>query len=369
VLAPVAQSEVGVAASWVGVVTALVFVSATWAAIVSGGPIERYGALRVSQASLLLCGTGVLLMASASPWLIVLGALVVGFGYGQVTPSSSVILNERAPSHLRAFIFSLKQTGVPVGGALAGALLPGLTLLAGWRAAVFIASATCLFLAIVLQPWRASLDIAVKRDVPVRRSSWRSIRLVLAHRPLRELGLASFTYSGMQNCLGSFLVVYLHDRIGFGLGAAGFALSLAMFAGIVGRLAWGIVADRFIEPRRLLALLGLSMSFAAFLTAAVSSSWPMIAVFLTALAFGITAVGWNGVYLSEVAHLTSSGDASAATGAALALTYAGIVVMPLLFWSIVRVSDSYAAAYCVAGCLTLWRSLLLWHRTSAPKPT
>ena len=63
-------------------------------------------------------------MAVANPWVVALGALVVGIGYGAVTPASSNVLADRVPEGLRAFIFSLKQSGVPIGGALAGALVP-----------------------------------------------------------------------------------------------------------------------------------------------------------------------------------------------------------------------------------------------------
>jgi len=131
VLAPAAQAEIGVRSSSVGIVTALIFAAATFAALRSGPAIARRGALRMSQLSLLLAAAGLAVMTTANAALIALGALIVGLGYGVVTPSSSSILADRAPQRLRAFIFSLKQTGVPVGGALAGAVLPALVALCG----------------------------------------------------------------------------------------------------------------------------------------------------------------------------------------------------------------------------------------------
>jgi hypothetical protein len=109
------------------------------------------------------------------------------------------------------------------------------------------------------------------------------------------------------------------------------------------------------------------MSAGAVLTAAIAPQWPTAAVLVVSLVFGATAVGWNGVFLAEVAHIVPSREAGAATGASLAMTYAGVVVLPLLFLAIVRLSDSYAAAYCVSGALTLWRSLVLFgpsHRSA-----
>ncbi len=365
VLAPAAQADVGLRASSVGVVTALIFAAAVVAALRSGPAIARRGALRMSQLSLLLCAAGLAVMTSASAALIVLGAVIVGLGYGVVTPSSSSILAERAPQRLRAFIFSLKQTGVPLGGALAGAILPALVIWCGWRWAAISVCAACAVVVIALEPWRERLESERSKDAIPASSVRSALRRLFAHRRLWDVSMAAFMFAGMQNCLSSYLVIYLHQRIGFGLGAAGLALSCAMMAGIVGRIFWGVVADRWLHARPLLGWLGVSMSIAAVLTAAIAPQWPTAAVVAVSLAFGATAVGWNGVFLAEVAHLVPTVEAGAATGAALAMTYAGVVILPLLFWAIVLTTNSYAAAYCASGALTLWRSLSLFRRTSA----
>ena len=72
--------------------------------------------------------------------LLALAPLVIGLGYGPITPASSHVLARTAPPSRMALTFSIKQTGVPAGAALAGALLPALALRIGWRAA-FVAVA------------------------------------------------------------------------------------------------------------------------------------------------------------------------------------------------------------------------------------
>jgi predicted MFS family arabinose efflux permease len=366
VLTPAAQTEVGVHGSAVGIATALIYLSATVSALLSGRAIGRHGPMRMSQVSLALSGAGLALMASANLFLVVVGALVIGVGYGQVTPSSSAILVERTPPNLRAFVFSLKQTGVPIGGAVAGALLPALIYGVGWRAAALLCAGICIAFALVLQPMRTRVDPGSRAARETSGAGlFEPLRLVLSQPRLREMGLASFTYSGMQMCLGSFLVVFLHDHARFGLGLAGAALSTAMVAGIGGRLFWGVVADNWIKPRLLLGLLGVGMSLAAFAMAFVTAAWAGAAVFLLSATYGATAVGWNGVYLSEVAYIAPPGRAAAATGASLALTYSGVMVLPSMFWAIVAVSGSYAAAFIATGLLTFWRGCLLLRTRSA----
>ena len=97
VLAPVAQADVGVAASSIGIFTALVYAVAALSAPLGGTIIARHGALRVSQYCLLLSGSGLALCAFAHPVALIAGALLIGCGYGPVTPASSEILVSRSP--------------------------------------------------------------------------------------------------------------------------------------------------------------------------------------------------------------------------------------------------------------------------------
>ncbi|HZP85756.1 MAG TPA: MFS transporter [Burkholderiales bacterium] len=357
VLAPAAQVDIGVPAASVGVATALIYTGAVFSALLSSTLIARFGPLRVSQFALAVCATGIALIAAGRPLLVALGALVIGIGYGPVTPSSSAILAERVPPRLRALIFSIKQTGVPIGGALAGALIPVLIVELGWRVAAVLVAVLCLILVLVVHPWRRAVDGSDMAGYKaIKPSLIAPLRLVLAHPGLREMALASFAFSGMQMCLGSFLVVYLHERAGFSVAAAGAALSAAMLAGVAGRVFWGIVADNWVGPRRLLGLLGTAMSLAAFLIATVDSTWPIGLVLFLSVVYGATAVGWNGVYLSEVARIAPGGQAAAATGGSVAMTYCGVVALPLLFWFIVSMTGSYAASFIAVGALTLWRA-------------
>ena len=355
-------------AAAVGIVIALIYVTSVPSALLSGHVLARMGAIRVSQLCLLFTSAGMALMAMPSPWVIALGALVVGIGYGAVTPASSTILADRVPEGLRAFIFSIKQSGVPIGGAIAGAIVPVLIVLFGWQSAAIAIAAIGLVVIVAMQPMQRQMDATHARPPQQAGVSLlEPLRLVMSHPRLRELAISSFTFSGMQMCLGSYLVVALVARAGFSLPAAGAALSVAMIAGAAGRPIFGAMADRWIAPRRLLGWLGLGMSAGAFLTAAVSAAWPATAIYLLAFAFGAAAVGWNGVYLAEVARIAPAGRAGAATGASLAMTYSGVVVLPLLFWGVHAATGSYAASFATIGVLSLWRGAVFFSKGSTSR--
>ena len=358
VLAPVAAKDIGLAASSAGISTALIYGAAALAAPASGSFIARLGPMRTSQLCLLLVALGISCMAIAHPLAAALGAILIGLGYGPVTPSSSTILNERTPPNWRAFIFSLKQTGVPVGGALAGALVPLFIHAGGWKAAALAVGVLSALLLLMVQPTRAAIDVNRDRSRRIGAIRLREpVRLIWTHPQLRRLALGGFAYSGMQMCFGSYLVVMLHEVAGFSLLAAGAALSVAMAGGIVGHIGWGIVADHAVAPRALLGALGVAMSVAAFAMPFVGPDWPWPAVLVFAFAFGATAVGWNGVQLSEVARTVDPQLAAVATGGSLAITFSGVVVTPLAIWLVVQAGFGYGAGFVLVGLLTLWRGI------------
>ncbi|MCQ4313022.1 hypothetical protein NAV33_14090, partial [Pseudomonas stutzeri] len=83
---------------------------------------------------------------------------------------------------------------------------------------------------------------------------------------------------------------------------------------------------------------------------------------------GATAIGWNGVYLSEVARLAPPGTAGLYTGGTLFFTYFGVVAGPPLFALIAEASGSLASGYAVFGVLLLAIGLLLGHFARRPVP-
>ncbi len=365
ILTPTAHRDIGVAASSIGIFTALMYTLATLSAPMGGSFISRLGAVRVSQSCLLLAGTGLALCVLGHPVAVAVGAMFIGSGYGPLTPASSEILVTRTPERMRNLIMSIRQTGVPVGGAIAGAVVPVLLLAHGWKATALAIAALNLLCAFALEPARRRFDRA---DVHARYKSRPSlialVRMVFAHAELRQVSLASFTYAGIQMCLASFLVVFLTERAGLSVTNAGFALSASMLGGIIGRIVWGIAADALGSARTVLGLIGIVMALSAFALSQVSVGWPFAAIVVLCIVFGTTALGWNGVYVAEVARIAPGGDVALATGASLAFTYLGVVVAPFAFWAIVAASSSYSIAYIVIGAVTLIGAMTYFRRVA-----
>ena len=346
VMATVVAQALGVSATLTGVYVAIAYIGAIFASLASGSAVARFGAIRVSQVGLLLCAAG--LAACALPsWVgLALGAFLIGLGYGPVTPASSHLLALTTPPHRMALVFSVKQTGVPLGGMLAGALVPGLVLFGGWQATLLVVAAANVVCALASQPLRAGLDADRRSDrVLAFGNLLQPLRLVLSQRALARLAAFSLVFSAMQLSLSTYLVTYLQEALDYGLVKAGLALSVAQIGGVVGRIAWGYVSDRWLGARRSLALLAGLMEISALATAVLDAQVPPVLVFTLLVIFGASAIGWNGVYLAEVARRAPPGMASTATGGTLAVTFFGTVLGPALFGALAASGGGYRAGF------------------------
>ena len=364
ILAPDAQQDIGVSAAAVGLVTALIYLASVPSALISGLLVSRIGAIRVSQLCVLFSSTGIILISTGDPLIIVIGALVVGIGYGAVTPSSSTVLADQAPKNVRSLIFSIKQSGVPIGGAIAGTLVPFLMYRFVWREAAIITGLIGFFVIVLAQLIQKKIDRPTLRSPELAQSLSliKPIKFVFADRKLRELAVSSFAFSGMQMSLGSYLVVMLTEQAQLTVAVAGYALSVAMIAGVIGRLFWGGLADYGISPRRVLGFLGFLMGLSASAICFVNSEFSITLVYVLAFFFGASAVGWNGVYIAEVARIAPTGQTGMATGGSLAMTYSGVVLLPTSFWLIYLITNSYIWGFLALGLLTFWRGLLFFKR-------
>ncbi|MGZ0246708.1 MAG: MFS transporter, partial [Alphaproteobacteria bacterium] len=354
VLAPPIAAETGMSASLVGVYTAFLYGGSMISSLAGGGFLLRYGALRVSQVCLLVVAIGLLINMPGYIYLFVLGAIVTGLGGGPSTPASSQILARYTNPASARFVFSKKQTGVPVGGVIAGVLLPVFVEMFGWRGALVCAASMSLVFALMLQPFRAEFDSDRQPHRSLKLTDLRAtLGAVLRDARVRELALGLFAFTGLQLAFASFFISFLSLGMGWTLTDAGIAYSIAMGAGIAGRLIWGWVGSRYVPPVLLLAVLGLAMGVACMAIGLVDETWQKPAVWAVAFCYGMTGIGYQGVLLAEIARIAPPGMAGVVTGGAVFFAYVGMITFPGSFGIILALTDSYQTAFVILGAVPI----------------
>lgn len=365
VAAPRLLPALGVGSVAIGLYIALVYLFAMASSLFGAALVRRWGPIRSSQAALLCSAVGLLLMAVPHVGAAMLGAVLLGMGYGPITPASSEMLARTTRPERISLIFSIKQTGVPVGGAIAGLLVPAALVAGGPWAALGAMAGLCVLGALLAVPLRAPLD--QQRDPA---SPWPSaarmaepLRFVAGHVVLRKLALCTLIFSLVQVSLTTFLVTFLNLDLGWSLVAAGVALSVSQAAGVIGRILWGMVADLGNDgPRRTLLGLALAMAATGLALALVGADTPTAVVLILVSVYGATAVGWNGVYLGTVARLVPHDRAAMATAGTLFFTFFGVVIGPPLFGAAGSLFGSHGPAFALlvlplaVAVWTLWRA-------------
>ena len=354
VLAPEIAASLDIDTAAVGLYQSTAFVGAAFLTLLSGSLVLRHGGVRVNQASVVISAAGVGLAVAGSVPLVALGAVLAGMGYGLATPGASHVLARVTPPGRRGLVFSVKQSAVPLGGLVAGVLFPPVAEHFGWVWAIALACAMVASAAFVIQPLRARLDDdrdpahRVRIDAPGQ-----SVRLVVATPRLRPIALVAFSYGAMQLCLFAFFVTYLVEHVELDLVTAGLLFAVMQGAGFVARVGWGWVSDRWISTRPLLAALGAGTIASTVAAIAFSDAWPLAGLAAASVALGATGVGWNGIYLAEVARAVPLDKVGLATGGVLMFTFVGVVLGPSTFGAIVATTGSYAAAFIAMDVLVL----------------
>lgn len=355
--------DLGIGAGWVGLYMSAVFVVAMFSGVLGGGAVVRLGAIRVAQVCLVVVAAALAVMCLGAAHWVLLAAMMIGFAYGPPTPASSHILARTTPARLMPIVFSLKQTGVPAGGALAGALVPPLVLAWGWRGAAVAIALAALALAVALQPLHARLDADRDRAHRPVRNMMAPLKLVLRDRAMRRMAFLAGAFSAVQMSLIAFLVSFLVEHVHLDLVTAGAVLAAAQVAGMGGRILWGAVSGTVMSARWLLFALGLMMALAAGTIATFSQATPLWLMYAVAVMFGGTAIGWNGVMLAELARIAPPGMAGVATGGSVFVTFGGVVVAPAAFSAMLGAGLGYGAGFVMLAALALAGAVLAFrHR-------
>jgi predicted MFS family arabinose efflux permease len=352
-VAPELAQALDVEGSLIGVQISLVYAGAMVTSVFGGAIVRRWGALRCSQISLAFVAGGCALTAFPEFITIIIGAVCIGFGYGLTNPPSAHLLMQVTKPANRNLVFSIKQTGVPLGGVVAGLFAPAIALQFGWQVALLSGAVLAAIVIVGIQPFRPDWDDDREPGVQLAASPFRDVKMIWSHRGLRFISLGSFSFSAMQVCLTTFAVTMLVTDVSFTLIEAGIVLAALQVSGVGGRVFWGWVADRQGDGNKVLMVITVITIAAAVLTGLLNAQTPGYLVYVILAMFGFTAVGWNGVFLAEVARLSPPDIIGSATGAALFVTYFGVVLGPVVFSALYPVLETYTVTFSVFAIVTV----------------
>lgn len=364
VIAPAIIDDLSIDPAWIGVYVAIGALAALVFQLGCGSFIIRFGALRTSQAALLMLAIALAAAALAGPMAVFIIVAVIGAGGSAIsTPASSHLLGRYSPPRQAPLVFSIKQTAVPVGLLLAGLAGPALTGLWGWRAAMLIGAAACAGFALMLEPLRREFDADRNPEARFHLSDFlRTIRVVTRGRELLALSLGCFAFNGLQMVFTAYFVTWLVE-MGHGLALAGAVFAVSMIVAVPGRILWGWVGSTVAAPGTVMGALALGMAVGAVGLGLTGAGTPLVIIGAMAIVISLTALSWHGVLLSEAARLAPEGMRGAATGGVLSFGQLGGLLLPLVYSASLWATGGHGLGFALCGVPALAAGIaMLWRR-------
>ena len=293
-----AQGGALVAAPSLGMVATLI----AWGAFA-----DRYGERLAIALGLGLTGVFGLAGAAVSG----LGALAVLFALmgaagASVNSASGRLVMAWFGAHQRGLAMGIRQTGQPLGIALAAAMLPALAAWGGLSLALAVPATICLVVtaAVVLFAADPPHQKAAEHTRP--RSPYRQLILWRLH-------MASALLIVPQFATLAFSAEYLVSERGWDATTARQMLAVVAVGGAAGRLAsgrWSDIAGSRLGPMRVIAL----ASFVSMLLLALTASTGTALVVLALAVASIVSVSDNGLGFTATAELAGRAWSGRALG-------------------------------------------------------
>ena len=350
-IAPRVAADFGVEAHVVGYQVSLLFMAGAFGSVLAGTLIQNLGAVRTEQFGLGLFALGLLGLATANIFVGVIASLLIGFAYGFQNPASSQILSAVTPPHRLNVVFSIKQAAAPLGVLLASISLPLIDAVIGWRKGLAVLAILPCTLLVILTGHQAP-HVSVPREVPLLRGLLKEQGVIWRHGDLRTLTVVGFLFSSVQLSLSTFVVLMMTADCGWRLIEAASAAAGVQAFGVLGRVCWGVVADRIRSGFAVLGFVGIG-SGAALLAMPWLADFPAYVQIGLLCFLGFCLNGWNGVAMAEVLRHAAPGEVGSVMGSTLVYVFAGVMVGPASFALLYEIMGSYGRTFAFASVVLL----------------
>lgn len=316
----------------------------------TGVAADRFGERRVLVAGGAVAAALVAL-AALSPLALLFPLLfVAGIACATGTPAGGRLVVRAFPPERRGIALGIRQTAIPLGALIAAAVLPWIAHVAGWRWSIAAAAAGLALSLVPIATARLAADddrIVAEIPRPSVRAWNRNVVLLTSWASLMVTG---------QYALLAFLPLDLEQRAGMALTEGALVVAVAIAAGLVGRVAWGVASDRLLEHGRKPVMVTVTAAglVSAIALLVIPMTVPVVVIVALAAFAGVALMGYQGLVVVMVAEAAGGGRVGAATGFTATFGQLSIAVSPVLYGLVADASGSYRAIWAaLAVVLTL----------------
>ncbi|WMT49168.1 MAG: MFS transporter [Thermoplasmatales archaeon] len=304
----------------VGLLTSVIFIGLVTVSPFVGYFVDHLGSFRAIKIAFLIMAIGSTL-ATLAPnfYVFVTGFYAIGLGYGLVTPATNnAVMRTYYPYH--AIPMGIKQSGVPIGASTAAILLPLISIRYGFFGPFIILAIIAFIFFVIIrgENYENASSIDFRGYVKEIKGAFRNGRFIL-------INVLVAAMSWGQQSLLTYSVLFT-SSIGFKLFTAEILLASILIGSFIGRILWASLSNRLFPNRRILSLIMVMI---------LSSLFFFIYSFLTlnfylaigmSFILGLTAIGWNGVYITVISEIAPRGKIGLYSGLGLLIISFGTIL-------------------------------------------
>lgn len=360
-LGPALKAHYGLTLGETGVVLAAIGIGMLFTLLPWGLVADRVDERWVIAIGL-MAAAGALTVASTTHGFGAVTGVLVGvgaLGASVNAASGRAIMGWFSPSEL-GLALGIRQTAIPIGGAVGAALLPVLASAGGTRLAFLFLGGAC-------------ATGAAVAAVFIRSRSVVEPKLGDVSRPLRDprmwlLGTGTGLYLTAQIGITGFVVLFLHEHRHVSPHAAAALLAAINVLAIGARITSGRISDRLGSRLRPLRTIGVMLALSTAGVAAATDT-PLAFLVPLFLVAGVLSMSWNGLAYAAAAEAAGSDRTGAALGFQQTLLGVVVAAAPPAVAAVAehswRLAFLLAAAGPVLGVLILQR---LREPARSPRP-
>ncbi|MFI6685548.1 MFS transporter [Streptomyces sp. NPDC050485] len=337
--------------------------------LLMGRAIDRYGERWVVSLTMIAMGVTAFIAAAVGPSypVLLLFILVMGAFYGSILPGGQRAITRWFEPSLQGMATGIRQSGLPIGATIAGAVLPTLALHHGWKAAAVVQGTAGVLGGIVFAVfYRRAGDTASARKTSVNLGAL--IAGLVKDRVVRSLLFSGLALAAFQYVFSAQILIFLTDHLHIPIVTAGFMYSVAQAAGIGGRIGLAWISDHFWPGRRMRSLKWV-LAFSALPVAALTMltpGSPRVLSYGLCVLLGLLSVGWYPLYLVQIADIAANQAVASTISFAITLNQIIAAAMPPLFGLLVG-TTGYTASWLLLVAVLLVTAVQL-HRTQPTAP-
>ncbi|WP_141532661.1 MULTISPECIES: MFS transporter [Bacillus cereus group] len=340
-----------------GLLISVVNIGPLFCMLFVGRLLDQYNEkILISISSFLLGGSLLLtnIVSGFNGLLFVL--LLVGMFYSVSQPGGSKVIMKWFQKENRGLAMGIRQAGIPIGGSLAGILIPFLTIQYNVTYAINSIACICiigglLFFVFYKEPYVQ--EEARKEQIKI--SFWTQLKVVICKKELYPIYITGICMISLQMVLVGHFMKFLVREQSITYIVAGTVFSVMFFFGMIGRVALAAVSDLFYKGNRRIPLfIAVCASIGLILLLVISIHTVTSGVLYGVSALlGFFSIGWFSLFIAEVAECASEESIGITVSLALTLNQIAIIVAPVLFGYIVDEKGYTYAWLCIVMVLSI----------------